>query len=220
MYSVVLATMLTASSAIPDFHRCHNSCYAGYSCYSGYSSYGGGCSCYSGYSGYSGYACHGCHGIFPIFHRHHCSTGVAYSCHCTCTRVVYSTCSTVCCGGVIISQPKVIAVPKSGEKVNPPKTKPNEQEEVAIPSNTARVIVNLPSDARLWVENVECPLTSDVRSFNTPALNLNHRYFYNVRAEIVRDGRTISETQRVIIIPGAEARVDFNTSNVIGTASR
>jgi uncharacterized protein (TIGR03000 family) len=94
------------------------------------------------------------------------------------------------------------------------------EEEVSIPSNTARVTVNLPSDARLWIENVECPLTSEVRSFKTPTLNPSQLYFYNIRAEIVRDGRTITETQRVTITPGEEARVDFNNSGVIGTAAR
>jgi uncharacterized protein (TIGR03000 family) len=86
--------------------------------------------------------------------------------------------------------------------------------------STARVTVTLPSDAKLWVDNVECPLTSSVRTFSTPALNPEQRYFYNLKVEIVRDGQTLSETQRVVITPGQEARVDFNNSTVVGTASR
>ena len=81
--------------------------------------------------------------------------------------------------------------------------------------------VNLPADARLWVDAVECPLASSVRSFNTPALNIGTRYTYNIKAEIVRDGRTISETQRIILTPGQETRVDFtNNGGAIATASR
>lgn len=235
MYSVVLATMLAAGSTTPAWH-CHRSChtcYAGYSSYSGYSCYSGyacSCSCYSG--------CHGCHRIFPIFHRHHCHS--CYSSCYGCTGYVYygcyscSYCSgcTICCGGTVVvcsapvccggavSQPKVVPVPGKDDQNDQKKKKVGSEEEVSIPANVARVTVQLPSDARLWIENVECPLTSDVRAFNTPALNPNQRYFYNVRAEIVRDGRTISETQRVIITPGQESRVDFNTSNVIGTAAR
>ena len=92
--------------------------------------------------------------------------------------------------------------------------------EVSAPARVSRITVTLPASARLWIENVECPLTSSVRTFDTPPLSGNQQYFYNVRAEIVRDGRTISETQRIVITPGQEARIDFNTSNVIGSAAR
>jgi uncharacterized protein (TIGR03000 family) len=120
----------------------------------------------------------------------------------------------VCCGG----QPaKVVPVPEKEKKPEPGKKK--DGGEVSIPHNIARVTIQLPGDARLWVENVEAPLTSSVRTFHTPILNPNQQYFYNIRAQIVRDGQAITETQRVIITPGQETRVDFNTSNVIGTAA-
>lgn len=217
MYSVVLATMLTAGSATPAWHHCH-SCYSS-SCYCS--------SCYSGYAGYAGYgccsySCHTSHHVFPIFHRHcysscSCSCGVVYysgcSCYspCSCTTYYYSP----CCGGVVA--PQVVPVPpaKGGEKVPGPKEKKPGEEQ------SARVTVNLPSDARLWVDAVECPLTSSVRSFNTPALNPGQRYAYNLKAEIVRDGRTITETQRVVLTPGEESRVDFSSNGgAIATASR
>jgi uncharacterized protein (TIGR03000 family) len=98
-----------------------------------------------------------------------------------------------------------------------PKSRP--EEGVVAPTQTARVVVTLPTDARLWVENVECPLTSAVRSFNTPPLNSNQRYSYNLKVEVVRDGQTVSETQRVVITPGQESRVDFNNT-AVGTAAR
>ena len=97
-----------------------------------------------------------------------------------------------CCYGGMIMSPQVMPVPnapppsKGGESVPLPKKAPEQV--------SARVTVNLPTDARLWVDNVECPLTSSVRSFNTPALNPGTRYTYNVKAEVVRDGRTVSET--------------------------
>jgi uncharacterized protein (TIGR03000 family) len=233
MYSVVLATMLAAGSTTPAWHH-HHSCYSCYAnCYSSCGGYAG----YSGYGHYSGYGCYsgcscstcfGCHRIFPIFHRHHCHSSCF--CSCSCTGVVYySSCSvccggpvyyygctgcTICCGGVV-TQPRVVPVP---EKIDPPGK--DKDQGVSIPASKARVTVMVPSDAKLWVENVVCPLTSTVRSFDTPSLNPNQRYFYNIRAEIVRDGRTISETQRVVIIPGQEARVDFTTTGVIATASR
>jgi uncharacterized protein (TIGR03000 family) len=113
----------------------------------------------------------------------------------------------------VIISPQVVPVPpvKMIEKI--PSPKPGDV--------SARVTVNLPSDARLWVDAVECPLPSSVRSFNTPALNPGQRYAYNIKAEIVRDGRTITETQRVVLTPGQESRVDFSSNGgAIATASQ
>jgi uncharacterized protein (TIGR03000 family) len=209
MYSVVLATMLTAGSAAPAFghHGCH-SCYS--SCHSCYSSY----SCYSCYSCYTCYGCYGGHG--GLFHHNrgcYCSSCYSSCCSCyssCCGGYYYSSCcgGYICCGGTVIT-PQVVPVPTKGEPVNPPK------------KEQARVTVTLPSDARLWVDSVECPLTSGVRSFNTPELVAGQRYVYNIRAEIVREGRTITETQRVVLTPGTESRVDFSTNGgAVATASR
>jgi uncharacterized protein (TIGR03000 family) len=103
---------------------------------------------------------------------------------------------------------------KKLEEVEKKKTKT--MGELSSPIN-ARVTVTLPSDARLWIENVECTLTSSVRSFTTPPLNPNQKYFYNLKVEVVRDGRKVTETHRVIITPGEETRVDFNSSALAGT---
>ena len=237
MYSVVLATMLAAGSTTPAWHHYH-SCYSCYSCYSGYS-------CYSCHGCYGCYGCYGDYRVFPIFHHSYCYGCVSYGCYsCNgCTSYVYSSCCScyVCSSPVIgygcngCSGPRVMPVPsgnaevealrkeverlkKALEKVPDPKKKSTD-EGVSAPVSS-RVTVTLPSDARLWVENVECPLTSSVRSFDTPPLNSNKKYFYNLKAEMMRDGRTVSQTQRVVITPGQEARVDFNSSGMIGTATR
>ena len=220
MYSVVMATMLAAGSTTPAWHhhRCYSSCHSCYgysscycsSCYSSCYSYRSHChgcnayygcsschcSCYSGYSGYSGYAGYYCSG-----------------CHSSCTTVYYSSCN-VCS----TSAPRVIEVPaKKGEKVDPPK---RPEEEVSIRTQVkSRVTVLVPANARLWVDNVECPLTSAVRSFDTPALNDNQKYVYNLRMEVVRDGQTVVQTQRAIITPGQPVQVDFNAAAQV-TASR
>ncbi len=243
MYTAVLATMLAAGSATPAWHNrpsCSCSCYAGYSygCYS---------SCYSGCHGYPGYRLfpifhrHHCH----AYYCSSCSSCTSYvysSCStCSvCSHPVYVYSAPGCCTApVAVSTPRVIAVPPAGnpevealrreverlrkalqeksEKVPPPKK--DTEEVVSVAPVVSRVTVTLPSDARLWIENVECPLTSSVRSFNTPPLNAHQQYFYNIRVEVVRDGRPTSQTQRVIINPGQEVRVDFNGS-AVGTAAR
>jgi len=73
----------------------------------------------------------------------------------------------------------------------------------------AQVTINLPADAKLFVDDVVCPLTSDTRSFSTPKLRQGQKYFYDVRAEVVRGGATVSETQRVVIEAGKQVSVTF-----------
>jgi len=87
-------------------------------------------------------------------------------------------------------------------------------------NQATQVTVLLPAKARLWVDNVECPLTSDERTFNTPPLNANQKYFYNIKVELAHNGETLTETQRLVITPGQQHRVDFNKVGALRTVSR
>jgi len=215
MYSVVMATMLAAGSATPAWHHCHSYCSSCYGCsschsYPGYRLFGHfhgchgcysgcSCSCYSGYAGYSGYcSCSSC------YCSSYCSTC------CTCT-VAYSSCACsapACC----TSGPRVIEVPekKKTEPIKPPN--PNPKKTTEVNSVKSRVTVTAPEDARVWVDNVECP----VRSFDTPALNANLQYVYNFRMQMIRDGQTVVQTQRAVITPGQPVNVEFKDG---GTAT-
>jgi uncharacterized protein (TIGR03000 family) len=218
--------MIAAGSTTPAWHHHHarhsyRSCNA-YSCYSSCSCYGRYVGCCCGYTG-----CYGCYSSYGYGYNgggccYYSAPVVSYGC-------------TGCCygGGVINSSPRIVPVPSSANsevdmlrrQVEELRNALKQIEKVPAPKKaneevSTRVTVTLPSTARLWVENVECPLTSSVRTFSTPPLNANQQYVYNLKVELVRDGRTVSETQRVIITPGQDARVDFNSSNVVGTASR
>jgi uncharacterized protein (TIGR03000 family) len=249
MYSVVLATMLAAGSTSPAWHNgpvgywsnCH-ACYSGYSCYNAYPGYARhhsifhhchgcyrSCGCYS-YSCYS----YGCYSSCGCSCYSGCTAYIPYSygCSCSCSTIVSYGC-TGCCGGVAAPMtPRVVPVPSSSSEVEmlrkelqELREKLNKSEKVPAPSKTsapttARVTISLPGDARLWIENVECPLTSTVRSFDTPALDPSQRYFYNVTMQVVRNGQTLRETQRVLVVAGQEANVAFNGENAAATASR
>ena len=89
----------------------------------------------------------------------------------------------------------------------------------ALPA-VARITVNVPADARLWVDHVECPLTSAVRSFDTPALEPGQTYAYTMTVEVNRDGQTVRDSQRVRVTAGQQVNVDFTTVGGIATASR
>jgi uncharacterized protein (TIGR03000 family) len=90
------------------------------------------------------------------------------------------------------------ATPAPAPKVEPKKT------------SAATVTFNLPADAKLFVDAFEAPAAGAVRTFTTPeGLEAGRDYAYTVRAELVRDGRTLTQTQRVIVRAGEATTVDF-----------
>jgi uncharacterized protein (TIGR03000 family) len=82
----------------------------------------------------------------------------------------------------------------------------------------ARIIVHVPADAKLTVDGIECPLASDTRAFDTPKLQPGQQFYYTVQAEVVRDGKSVAETKRVIFEAGAKIDVEFRLP--VETASR
>src|SRR5947209_7868460 len=73
----------------------------------------------------------------------------------------------------------------------------------------ARVVVDVPADAKLYVDGQLMKTQSDHRVFNTPALRPGQAYYYDVKAEVVRDGETKSETKRIVVRGGETARASF-----------
>jgi uncharacterized protein (TIGR03000 family) len=239
--------MLVAGSSSPAWHHCH-SCYSCYSCYSGYSGYSG-YGCYGGCSCYSCHGCHSYPG-YRLFHHGHsyCSSCYCSSCYCSgcyCSGSYYYGCSSCysscsscygCCSSVIVTEPRVIPVQGGNSEVDALRKEverlrkelekrekipnPKKDEEVATPTKVSRVTVTLPANARLWIENIECPLTSSVRTFDTPPLRSNQQYFYNVKMEVMQNGQLVSQTQKAIITPGRPVQVDFNGNAAVTTASR
>ena len=81
----------------------------------------------------------------------------------------------------------------------------------------ATIIVSLPADARLTVDGVATTSTSDRRTLVTPNLEVGTTYFYTMRAEIVVDGRTVSETQVVNVFGGQTTDVRFSFPQTVAT---
>jgi uncharacterized protein (TIGR03000 family) len=84
----------------------------------------------------------------------------------------------------------------------------------------ARVTVRLPADATLTIDNVVCPLTSTTRVFESPKLEPGRQFVYTVKAEVVRDGRPVSESRRVIVEAGKKLEVNFKDLAAVQAASR
>jgi uncharacterized protein (TIGR03000 family) len=73
----------------------------------------------------------------------------------------------------------------------------------------AKVIVQLPTDAKLFVDGNPVKVNGEQQTFRTPALERGQAYYYEVRAEVVREGKTVTESKRVIVRAGEDARVSF-----------
>jgi uncharacterized protein (TIGR03000 family) len=103
-------------------------------------------------------------------------------------------------------------VPEQG-----PLPKRKADEESAAP-NRARMIVEVPSDAKLFIDDKPMKTTNEKRSFSTPDLEKGETYYYEVRVEVMRDGKPLSETRKVIMKPGEVAKVNFKNIETTATA--
>ncbi|MBY0528335.1 MAG: TIGR03000 domain-containing protein [Gemmataceae bacterium] len=70
----------------------------------------------------------------------------------------------------------------------------------------ARITVKLPESARLYINDVLCPLTSATRSFDTPRLDPDKDYTYTLRVEL---GQAKSETKQIRFRAGQPVNVEF-----------
>jgi uncharacterized protein (TIGR03000 family) len=61
---------------------------------------------------------------------------------------------------------------------------------------------------------------SNRRTFRTPQLEKGQAFYYMLRVEVVRDGKTQSETKRVIVRAGEEVRASFPELEAVATAKR
>jgi uncharacterized protein (TIGR03000 family) len=105
--------------------------------------------------------------------------------------------------------------PAGGEVIPGPKKEEMKGKDGAAAARTAQLLVELPADAKLYIDDQLMKTPSGKRTFNTPTLDLGQAYYYMVRAEVVRDGKTYSETKRVIIRIGATAQALFPETQLV-----
>lgn len=154
--------------------------------------------CWGGCRGYWG-GCHGCYG--------------GYSCH-GCWGG-YGSWYGGCWGyglGVPVIEENQKAKPKADEGEDM-------KEEESLAPTKAKLIVDLPADARLFIDNQPMKTPAGRRIFTTPNLNRGQTYYYVLRAEVVREGQTVTRTKRVIVRPGQEIRANFREMNGIEAAN-
>jgi uncharacterized protein (TIGR03000 family) len=248
MYSVVLMMAMTGAGDTPaglfshgccggscDGYAACSGCCGGWSschgCCGGYSScHGGGHGNHGCCGGYS--SCHGCHGGH-MRHGHHSCHGCCGGCYSSCCGGWstgccggYSGCcggSTGCCGGYTGCCGGTVVVPdgKDGKKDGDGGTlrdtgKGGKSASVPAP---ATIVVELPADARLMVDDTLTTSTSALRYFVSPELNPGREYNYTLKAEFVREGKTVTLTKTVAVSAGNETKVTFE-NEATGVAAR
>jgi uncharacterized protein (TIGR03000 family) len=90
--------------------------------------------------------------------------------------------------------------------------------EASVPANRARLIVEVPEDAKLYIDDQLMKTTSARRNFSTPDLEPGQTYYYMLRVEVTRDNTRHSETRRVLIRPGQEAKATFTESSIVAAS--
>ncbi len=78
--------------------------------------------------------------------------------------------------------------------------------------------MEVPADAKLFVDGFETKSATTVRSFTTPELEAGQDYFYVLKIETIRDGKTVTESKQVTVRAGEETRASFNDAKVVTAA--
>lgn len=226
MFSVVMATLLsTSGAATPAWcHGCwgsRNGCWGGRSCHGcaascagcyGWAAGAGCAGCWGGGLGCSGCYGTGCHGWGSCYggcagcygSRYGCvaygcyGAGYGYSC-------LGSGCAGDGCGGVVVgavSYETPISL-------------------AAAPvSRSATIVVELPAEAKLYVDGYLSKQTTAIRTIATPELDSGTEYTYTLKAEMIRDGQVVTQTRQVSFRAGATVRVDLHPPAAATVAQR
>ena len=228
MYSMVLMMAMSASPEAAAFGSCtgyscngctgYSSCHGGGGLFKGKSCHGctgytytscTGCTGYTSCTGCTGYtSCCGCKGggIFGgMFKGHGCkgSSCQGYTSCCGCTG--YTSC-TGCTGGVIVTPPKTEPIP-------PPK-------KGGVTALPATIVVNVPADAKVTIDGTPTKSTSAVRVFATPELAPGAVYYYTVTAEVVREGKTLTASEKIAVEAGVNSVISLSPTQAPVVASK
>jgi uncharacterized protein (TIGR03000 family) len=88
------------------------------------------------------------------------------------------------------------------------------------PRAPATLVVRLPSDAKIWLDDYASSQTGPQRIFTTSPLERNASYYYTVRIELMREGTKITAVKQVRVRAGETTAVDFAEPQAIRVAPK
>jgi uncharacterized protein (TIGR03000 family) len=110
--------------------------------------------------------------------------------------------------GVVVPTPAIPpagATPAPAPAPAPAKSSFNSADESA----PARLTVELPAGAKLFVDGTPTTLSGAVRQFHTPALPAGQAFYYELKAEVTVGGKTEVEQKRVVVRAGETITAEF-----------
>lgn len=223
MYSVVLMMAMSGGADVPAFghHRGGDCC----GCYGG-GCYGGGCyggGCYGG----GGHHRHhrrggGCCGCYGGGYSGGCWGGATYGgCYGGATYgggmmpVYESMPSTERRDGSRDSGRERLNQPgdkKSDRKEDRRDDRRDESKDQVSLTAPATLVVSVPAQAKLTIDDYVTRSTSSVRTFTSPALTPGKDFQYTLKAELVRDGKTFTARKTVVVRAGDQVNVVLDPS--------
>jgi uncharacterized protein (TIGR03000 family) len=73
----------------------------------------------------------------------------------------------------------------------------------------ATIVVTLPEDAKLSIDDEPTTSTSGNRVFVSPSLPTGHDYHYTLKAEVMRDGKAVTVEETITVKAGEETRIEL-----------
>jgi uncharacterized protein (TIGR03000 family) len=109
---------------------------------------------------------------------------------------------------------------KGGEEDKGKKGKGGAEEIGAVQPAPAFLVVTLPAEARLTIDGAPTKLAVAERTFQTPELEPGKIFHYTLVAEVMRDGKPVTTTQKVAVQAGQETRVTLDLPTTTAVAAR
>src|SRR5579871_3975850 len=85
------------------------------------------------------------------------------------------------------------------------------QTSVAQDATGATIVVHVPADARVFFDDGATRQSGPMRTFLTAALPAGRKFSYRIKAEVVRDGKVVSQSQDVTVWAGHTTEVDLGS---------
>jgi uncharacterized protein (TIGR03000 family) len=90
---------------------------------------------------------------------------------------------------------------------------PAEEEPLTANPHAVILLVRVPPQARVWIDNTPMKQAGPIRLFESPPLEPNSDYQYYIQATWVENGREVSRTRKVTIRAGDRLMVNFASPN-------
>jgi uncharacterized protein (TIGR03000 family) len=162
-----------------------------------------GCHGCTGCNGCHGcHGCNGCGGLFSgLFRKHRC---------CGCNGHVV-TCD---CAGAVIVEKKEEEKEEEKEEMTEESDDAAEGENAVEAAAPAKIIVTLPADATLTIDDAATKATSARRVFTSPKLPAGKVFTYTLKAQFEQNGEMTTVTKVIEVRAGQTTRVSFAAANV------